>query len=75
MTPQLTQKEMENYTNNKKEYLWAYNTLYTIDYSSTLREGEYYLRKIHTQTKNNCNVSKRGRFISMSNNEAYKYIQ
>ena len=71
MRPQLTQKELQDYIENGKPYIWQYATLYTIDYSLNVGNGEYYLRQIGKATRGN--VTQRGRFIAMNAIEAMKY--
>lgn len=38
MKIELTQNEMENLTKEGKTHIWAYNTLYVVDYSRNLGE-------------------------------------
>lgn len=67
MKPELTQQEMHSLTQQGKTSIWAYNTLYSIDYCQNMGNGEYYLRQVHRQTmRHGHNVTIRGRFCAMS---------
>lgn len=70
MKIELTQNEMENLTKEGKTHIWAYNTLYVVDYSRNLGKGEYYIRKLLTRPYRGMGVTKRGRFVAMKPDEA-----
>ena len=73
--PQLTQKEFESFINEGKTHIWQFNTLWEIDYSRNLGDGEYYLRKIiKKQSNGNLGVTRKGRFIAMTADNARYYL-
>lgn len=74
MKPELTQSELADFVQKGKTAIWQYNTLYQIDYSRNLGNGEYNLRQIHKRTKPGVGVTRPGRFIAMNPVEAQKYI-
>lgn len=71
--PELTQKEMNDFYNEGKTHIWQYNTLYQIDYSRNIGNGEYYLRKIYLHPQKGGGVTRKGRFIAMTPTEAGRY--
>ena len=70
---QLTQNEMKQYTEQGKTNIWQYNTLYQIDFSKNLGNGEYYLRQIVKKPNNGMGVTLPGRFIAMTPANAAEY--
>lgn len=74
MKPELTQAEMRKLVAEGKTHIWAYNTLYAVDFSLNLGRGEYYLMKLQTRPYRGMGVTKRGRFIAMEPGEAFKYV-
>lgn len=74
MKPELTQEELQIYTNAGKTMIWQYNTLYQIDYSRNIGNGEYYMRQIVRKNDPNMGVTRRGRFIAMTPEHAAKFL-
>ncbi len=74
MKPELTQAEMAKLAREGKTHIWAYNTLYAVEYSRNLGAGEYYLCKLHTRPFRGVGVTKRGRFVAMEPKEAFRYV-
>jgi len=71
--PELTQKEMERLTAEGKTAVWAYNTLYSIEFCQNLGRGEYYLRKVYQHPQKGIGVTGRGRFQCMTPEEASEF--
>ena len=74
MKPELTQKELQELSEQGKIAIWQYNTLYQIDYSRNLGNGEFYLRKVLTKPTKGMGVTKKGRFIAMLPEVARQYL-
>lgn len=74
MKPELTQAEMAKLTREGKTHIWAYNTLYAVDFSPNLGRGEYYLSRLLTRPYKGMGVTKCGRFMAMRPEEAFKYV-
>lgn len=74
MKPELTQEEFAALTKQGKTAIWQFATLYHIDYSHNLGNGEFYLRLIHRNPKGQ-NVSLRGRFHAMEPERARTFIK
>jgi len=72
MAPELTQQEMAAFVAAGKTMVWQFRTLYQIDYSANLGNGEYYLRKVRINPTG-CPVTMAGRFFAMVPAEAYRY--
>lgn len=70
MKPELTQKEMEKFVAEGRTAIWAYNTLYSIEFCRNLAKGEYYLRKVYQHPQKGIGVTRRGRFLCMTPEEA-----
>lgn len=65
MKPELTQMEMENLAIEGRTAIWAYNTLYNVEFCRNLGKGEYYLRKVYQHPQKGIGVTRRGRFQCM----------
>ena len=74
MKPELTQAEMGKLVAEGKTHIWAYNTLYAVDYSRILLSCEYYLTKLLTLPYRCMGFTKRGRFVAMEPDEAFRYV-
>ena len=74
MKPELTQAEMKKLAAEGKTHIWAYNTLYAVEFCRNLGNGEYYLMKLLTRPHHGMGVTKRGRFMAMEPEEAFKYV-
>lgn len=74
MKPELTQAEMAKLAREGRTHIWAYNTLYAVEFSRNLGNGEYYLMKLLTRPYRGLGVTKRGRFMAMEPEEAFKYV-
>jgi hypothetical protein len=71
MKPQLTQQEMQNYSAQGKTYLWAYKTLYAIQYSDKTKI--LVLCEIHRHS-GKLGITRRGRFMAMTKDYANSLI-
>jgi len=72
--PELTQAEFQEFVNAGKTAIWQYNTLYQIDYSPNIGNGEYYLRKVCRRASSGMGVTRPGRFIAMRPEIAETYL-
>ena len=75
MKPEMTQAEMRKLVAEGRTHIWAYNTLYAVDYSRNIGNGEYYLTKLFTLPYRGMGVTKRDRFMAMKPDEAFKYVR
>ena len=72
--PELTQREMQEFIDQDKTHIWQYNTLYQIEYSPNIGTGEYYLKKILNKPTKGIGVTRKGRFIAMTREQAENYL-
>ena len=74
MKPEPSQEEFRAFVKAGKTAIWQYNTLYQIEFSPNLGNGEYYLREIARRSKKDgMGVTKRGRFMAMTPEEAARF--
>ena len=74
MKPELRQEEFQEFVKAGKTAIWQYNTLYQIEFSPNLGNGEYYLREIARRSKNDgMGVTRKGRFVAMTPEEAARF--
>lgn len=71
----LTQKELRDLIEDGRDHIWQYNTLYQIDHSRNIgNNGGFYLRKVAQKHDNRGGVTRRGRYMPMTAENAAYYL-